>query len=558
LIISAVKSEVAEVKADTAQIPSIKQDTSQIEGLVQQIGLLRVQLENIHMNDAKARHLQMFLDQSTTYAETVMDSIHEEVGKPYATDGSESDESENEQQVPTTIDSTESMVTRKISSSPEQPNHTLSVGTFHLDLSSTASNRTDGVGLGPPDMIYDVTVPDSVQQALPQPLLPLNHNATVAYATFDDDDDDFVYYGYFTRNATQHSHSETSDQPPPVRDYAAQSTTNTNALSRNGTTAVATENLKPSRASRQPAKAPGHYPRKPVALSSDAHVLLPSRDKEAIKKATLLRDAMSQKKRDRLHKSLEDVIRGRKSLTDSFRIGPWFVKEPEWFPSEIWELLDRGADPNRLSDGYDLCTIAMEEGCRRLPVLVLLLMRGASFQPSAAGPWLVEAIRSDDWGFCLKGYSEVKEALVTDLLDLGVSPNAKNERGTSALSYACRLKYPTYVKLLLDRGAVADNAALKTAAEADRIDNVKMLLGHKTTSISSSGISSAIAKAAGNQRRMVRDILEKHEASLTVHTPRVHTVIENPAIIARLVGMGWSRDESRKALEKFNYDFERV
>jgi hypothetical protein len=125
LIISAVKSEVAEVKADTAHIPSIKQDTSQIDGLVQQIGLLRLQLENIHMKDAKARHLQMFLDQSTTYAETVIDSIHEEVGKPYATEGSESDQSEYEQEVFSTINITKSMVTPRVSSDPEQlPNST--------------------------------------------------------------------------------------------------------------------------------------------------------------------------------------------------------------------------------------------------------------------------------------------------------------------------------------------------------------------------------------------------------------------------------------------------
>jgi hypothetical protein len=81
-LISAVKEDVAEIKADTAQIPSIKQDTSQIEGLVQQIALLRLQLSEPSRNDAKAQHLQNFLDQSTTYAESVYDEIEDE--EPYA------------------------------------------------------------------------------------------------------------------------------------------------------------------------------------------------------------------------------------------------------------------------------------------------------------------------------------------------------------------------------------------------------------------------------------------------------------------------------------------
>jgi hypothetical protein len=84
-LISAVKEDVAEVKANTAQIPSIKQDTSQIEGLVQQITLLRLQLSEPSRNDAKAQHLQNFLDQSTTYAESVYDEIEDE--EPYASAG---------------------------------------------------------------------------------------------------------------------------------------------------------------------------------------------------------------------------------------------------------------------------------------------------------------------------------------------------------------------------------------------------------------------------------------------------------------------------------------
>ncbi|KAJ9602501.1 hypothetical protein H2200_013044 [Cladophialophora chaetospira] len=53
-------------------VSDIRQDTSHIEGLVRDIGLLRLQLEAAPMQDAKAQHLERFLDQSATYAETVI------------------------------------------------------------------------------------------------------------------------------------------------------------------------------------------------------------------------------------------------------------------------------------------------------------------------------------------------------------------------------------------------------------------------------------------------------------------------------------------------------
>ena len=58
------------MKDDTTQI---RQDTSQIDMLVQQIEDLRIQLGASPMEDARAQLLQRFLDQSSTYAETVVD-----------------------------------------------------------------------------------------------------------------------------------------------------------------------------------------------------------------------------------------------------------------------------------------------------------------------------------------------------------------------------------------------------------------------------------------------------------------------------------------------------
>jgi hypothetical protein len=323
--------------------------------------------------------------------------------------------------------------------------------------------------------------------------------------------------------ATHDSDSETSDQPPTVRDYATQSTTNTSAFSRNGTTAIATDNFESGRASLQSAKAREHYPLISVVPSYN-RVLHPCRYNEAIEEATLLRNAMTQKQQDRLYKWLEVAIRGRRSFADRFRKGPWVSDVKDNF-DWIRELLGRGADPNRLSYGYDLCTIEMGEGGRRLEVLVLLLMLGASFQPSAAGPWLVEAMRSGKFTRDPPKYGNVMKALVTDLLDYGVSPNAKDAGGTSALTYACRLRYPPSVQLLLDRGAIADDAALEAAVHSGRYQNVDKLLGHKTTFISTAKKEAAAKKAANMRHWEVVDIFLKHDASLAVNTPVVQREI---------------------------------
>jgi ankyrin repeat protein len=82
LLISAVKEDVVDVKTDTKAIKmdttQIKQDTSQIEGLVQQIGFLRLQLSAVSEDGGRKLHLQRFLDQSTSYAETVVDAIEDD------------------------------------------------------------------------------------------------------------------------------------------------------------------------------------------------------------------------------------------------------------------------------------------------------------------------------------------------------------------------------------------------------------------------------------------------------------------------------------------------
>jgi hypothetical protein len=69
---AAIRTGAEEIKTDTI---TIKRDTSQIAGLVQEIGLLRLQIS--HLEDHGGRGnvlLERFLAQSTTYAESVVDT----------------------------------------------------------------------------------------------------------------------------------------------------------------------------------------------------------------------------------------------------------------------------------------------------------------------------------------------------------------------------------------------------------------------------------------------------------------------------------------------------
>jgi len=70
-----IKAETSAIKKDTSEIPSIKQDTIQIASLIQEIGFLRMQVSGLRHEDSNGGILlQRFLDESTTYAESAVDS----------------------------------------------------------------------------------------------------------------------------------------------------------------------------------------------------------------------------------------------------------------------------------------------------------------------------------------------------------------------------------------------------------------------------------------------------------------------------------------------------
>lgn len=70
----AIRVDTEAIRGDTSQIPLIKQDTAQISVLVQEIASLRLQVTVLEQVD---RHggvvLQRFLDDTNSYAETVLD-----------------------------------------------------------------------------------------------------------------------------------------------------------------------------------------------------------------------------------------------------------------------------------------------------------------------------------------------------------------------------------------------------------------------------------------------------------------------------------------------------
>ena len=73
--VDAVKGTTLAIKDDTAQIPSTKEDTQQIVSLMQKIVQLRLEVSNLKQGDKTQLFTrQRFLDESTTYAESVVDS----------------------------------------------------------------------------------------------------------------------------------------------------------------------------------------------------------------------------------------------------------------------------------------------------------------------------------------------------------------------------------------------------------------------------------------------------------------------------------------------------
>jgi ankyrin repeat protein len=79
LTTKAIEEDVSAIKQDTAQISTVKQDTSQIAFLVDEIQRLRDQVTRSEERDGRRLVLERFLDESTSYAETVVDIAEDDV-----------------------------------------------------------------------------------------------------------------------------------------------------------------------------------------------------------------------------------------------------------------------------------------------------------------------------------------------------------------------------------------------------------------------------------------------------------------------------------------------
>lgn len=453
LLISAVKEDVADVKADTAQIPSIKQDTAQIEGLVQQIGLLRLQLDSGPMNDAKARHLQMFLDQSTSYAETVIDAIEDEEYHVQPSKALASELSNNNRDFATAnINATSSN-----HDIPVQAGSQLSTAKGTSDQSGTLTNTVEEK-----EEFY-------VQSSRNSPSGLFGENWDVPIA-------DAGVAGSYHDSATRPS------SQLPAAGHIPDQTTSTTRASYQPAIAEADKEL----LQQTPAR-----PEPPIIDPSLKKVRLLLRDEYKIGKAEALRNKMAVKQQKKLNEALEVAIRGKKTLVNRLRPRSTWFSEDIGSHDEIKDLLDRGADPNYSSLGSSFSTLEMCNA-KRLEVLNLLLMRGATFSNFSSSRWVLMAARSGwttlvenflDSGLSLSTRDEVLNAaasvgqsgVVKMLLEYGdfsVSQYGKD----AAARQATLFSHFETLKLLLEHGASADQHTFFRAASAGREDILKVLL----------------------------------------------------------------------------------
>lgn len=223
-----------------------------------------------------------------------------------------------------------------------------------------------------------------------------------------------------------------------------------------------------------------------AASTGRKRLLLPTRDQEAIHKATVLRNRMTLNEQKKLDKALEIAIRGKKSLADRLKYkSPWYSND-RGSVNEIEGLLDLGADPNYDSYGEDFFTIVMH--CPlRYAVLELLLMRGATLELDSAGKWLLTVVT----------YGRKGKKLANMLLDCGVSPNVTDIHDCSALYDASGWAGDSeMVRLLLDHGAIPDDKSLRRAIDVGRYDIVETLLEHGVFAVTQTGKIYALHQAS--------------------------------------------------------------
>lgn len=483
-----VKADTTAIRAETAQIPSIKKDTAQIELLVQEIGFLRLQLNASSAGDARAQHLQRFLDQSTTYAETVIDSLDLE-----------------ERPVSSHSDRLQRATDNMAIDSPQSP------------VAGSGSANTSDYDEAP----YEISLPPWLTEFLnikdTRVTLPITAEETQVSRSESSGSPKRDEDQHLVRDQSQHSEptaafdqalSKLVDPPPRPRTVQTRSKMNTKpqymvAVSNETSQPKENETLKrissadtsvpmrrslrgldlpreplqPRSSSPKPIQAspgPRNQNQRPV-ISSTAETQPRSsflsgeygyslRQREIIE-GSRARSYLSAKERTYFDKQLEIAVRGKKRVADKLRRSDVWMNEEVGSVPEIRNLLVSGADPNFSSSKGSIMEIE-RYNANRIEVLELLLKAGATMTTTTwgAGELLLRAAESG------------RNDLVQMLLRNGVPVNTLNASGHSSLSRALCELHPSTAKLLIENGAKCDAMALRYAIGHGYVDIVKDLL----------------------------------------------------------------------------------
>jgi ankyrin repeat protein len=252
-------------------------------------------------------------------------------------------------------------------------------------------------------------------------------------------------------------------------------------------------------------------------------------DHEAIKGAKTARERLSQSERRRLDNRLLLLLEGNQNSSKAIPGRNWYRPEKVGTLSQVRDVLDHGADPIaqiapdamlRTSRG-DAALIVEILNARRIEVIRLLFSRGADVNAQAEhhGNALTCAVRQDkteqstlelakillDYGADVnaqRGYygnalqaaaCDGKVQLVELLLDYGADVNAQGGFWDSALQAASDRHHPHVVGLLLEHGADVNargghrgsalQAALKNSdySSPNKTATVKLLREHGAT-----------------------------------------------------------------------------
>jgi hypothetical protein len=431
--VTAVRSDTEAIRADTANISAIRQDTAHIESLVQQIGLLRLHLERTSIQDDRNLPLRRFLDQSTSYAESLAD--------PFG------DETDAFQDIPAQV----------VASNEPGP------GRSPAEWSVAEASSEIAHLISSPDLQHSELHPGAMSGDFPRGAIDdLVHDAAESER----------------RRLVTTLPPRTTDSRP--LDWAVESNEPgilQSSSSQSSGASPASSSLTDGAAN--------------VSVPIELRTVLTGKlrhDEQAIKSAASRRSLLTEKQKNELDERLAGELTGSiPSMTNYYYLGEDEPKEdaPDYL---VAALLDLGADVNGMTKTRGCFLQAeMSKTSPSSKVLRLLLARGATLDQFTARQLLLCAIFLSSTG------EEIAESFAEVALNNGVWPNMRIEQadidetlhfharlwtplGWSLVAYAACSAALEVLRLLLARGAVFDQAdARRTLFVATRLEDVRGL-----------------------------------------------------------------------------------